>query len=73
MNGDKPCFGCERRQVGCHGGCEDYKGYRARLDEKNEAERANSEVYEYFRLRRARKSVIDAKRMIRCERNGRGR
>lgn len=71
MNGDKPCLGCERRQVGCHGKCEDYKAYRAKLDEKAALERADAEVYEYFRLRRARKCALDAKRAIRDERGGR--
>lgn len=29
-----PCKGCERRQVGCHGDCEQYKQFRAELAKK---------------------------------------
>ena len=24
-----PCYGCERRRVGCHADCEEYKAYNA--------------------------------------------
>lgn len=34
-----PCFGCERRVVGCRPGCKEYKDWRAELDELNEARR----------------------------------
>ena len=27
-----PCRDCEKRQVGCHSSCEEYKAYAARLE-----------------------------------------
>lgn len=30
-----PCANCTNRAVGCHGGCGDYKDYRAKLDAIN--------------------------------------
>lgn len=29
-----PCKGCGRREVGCHGGCEQYQEYRAKVQAK---------------------------------------
>ena len=23
-----PCYGCDKRHVGCHGGCAEYKAYK---------------------------------------------
>ena len=31
-----PCQYCEDRQIGCHGTCDRYKSFRARLDYFNE-------------------------------------
>ncbi len=31
------CKGCEKRHVGCHTTCEDYKDFRATLDKEKEA------------------------------------
>ena len=30
-----PCQGCERREVGCHSSCEEYKEYREHVDNMN--------------------------------------
>ena len=29
-----PCRECGKRKVGCHGGCDDYRAWRAERDEK---------------------------------------
>lgn len=31
------CKGCEKREVGCHAKCEDYKAYRQVIEEKRQA------------------------------------
>ena len=36
-NSDRPCYGCDRRTERCHITCEDYKKFRANLDEKKSA------------------------------------
>lgn len=36
-NSVSPCLGCERRRLRCHGSCEDYKAFRADLDEMSKA------------------------------------
>ena len=33
-----PCYGCTKHAAGCHGKCEEYKAFRAALDEWNRAE-----------------------------------
>lgn len=40
------CKGCERRAVGCHGQCEQYKAFRAECDERKarEEERSGANV-----------------------------
>lgn len=38
-----PCKGCERRQVGCHSSCEDYKALQA----DNAARRAYRDAHKY--------------------------
>lgn len=62
-----PCKDCPDREVGCHGGCEKYKEYRAALEAHKE-QRAG-----------ARAGAIDANgydierraRMLKRRRNGR--
>lgn len=39
-----PCKGCEKRYVGCHAKCEDYKAYRVPFDEMQEKRRRESVV-----------------------------
>lgn len=31
----KSCYNCERRVVGCHSNCEDYKEFRDMIDKRN--------------------------------------
>ena len=33
------CKGCEKRYVGCHDNCEEYREFRRKLDEQKEVER----------------------------------
>lgn len=43
------CYNCQNRHIGCHSDCEDYKQFRAELDEINkqkEKDKAlNSSLY----------------------------
>lgn len=41
---DTPCYGCEDRQVGCHGSCKLYFAFKKRLDEINEKIYKDKEV-----------------------------
>ena len=36
---ESPCLGCERRSVCCWDRCDDYKQYKARLEEAKEQDR----------------------------------
>lgn len=36
---NSPCKGCERREVGCRSGCEDWKDYEARKAEDKKLRR----------------------------------
>ena len=33
-----PCYGCERREIGCHSSCDDYTIFTAEKERKKEAE-----------------------------------
>lgn len=52
------CKDCERRYVGCHSQCEDYKQYREQLDRINKQRRAYGEksmiATEVYRRHRSR-------------------
>ena len=60
-----PCKDCPDRTVGCHGGCEKYKDYRAALDahkEQRSSAKAGSTAangYEIARGERMRKRRTD--------------
>jgi len=48
-----PCMGCEKREPGCHGKCEDYLAFKA-AHEAEKAERirgAGEDVRNYFAVR----------------------
>lgn len=30
-----PCFGCENRNVGCHGSCNEYAAYKIKCETRN--------------------------------------
>lgn len=38
------CKGCDKRHVGCHATCEDYKALRKRLDERKEKVYAGKDI-----------------------------
>lgn len=59
-----PCKGCERRQVGCHGECEDYQIFRADI-QKNKKKR--DLAYSFTRKMYARKKMIKRKEDARKE------
>lgn len=40
-----PCFNCERREMGCHSACEDYKIFQTENEKRKAAEREESEYY----------------------------
>jgi len=46
------CYKCERRHIGCHSVCEDYKRYRKLLDAfREKRERENSaDIKRYIKL-----------------------
>lgn len=56
-----PCYKCERRQVGCHSKCDDYKEYRACL---NEGLDTMHEYKEYSRMSGRRWTSYEAKKII---------
>lgn len=37
-----PCKGCDRRQIGCHAGCEEYAAWKARVWAAEEALREDN-------------------------------
>lgn len=39
-----PCKGCTDRVLGCHGKCDRYKAYRARIDSANEKKRRENDI-----------------------------
>lgn len=43
-----PCLNCANRSVGCHGGCNNYKSYRERLDKANETIRDSKNKSDVF-------------------------
>lgn len=53
-----PCYGCTKRECGCHANCAEYAAYKERLqcatDEINEKENGNQESYMYYKQSRSR-------------------
>ena len=39
-----PCEGCDKRYIGCHGQCEQYKAYKVKVDEQREAKRNKANI-----------------------------
>lgn len=56
------CKGCERRTLGCHSTCEDYKKQRKVCDERIEANRIDSVGRAYVSARSKKLDKIDMKR-----------
>lgn len=58
MDNNRCCKGCEKRYVGCHSTCEEYKEYRKGKDEEKQAKYNSREVEVYL----ARKTIKKRKR-----------
>lgn len=43
-----PCQGCDIRRIGCHGWCDAYKEYRAKLDDIRTQEARDRPLKEMF-------------------------
>lgn len=43
-----PCYQCERRTVGCHATCDDYKEFAGSKRQENERRKAYLKDAEYF-------------------------
>lgn len=39
-----PCKDCDRREIGCHSHCKEYKEYRRLIDARKEAEKSKKEA-----------------------------
>lgn len=60
----QPCYHCPDREMGCHGRCERYAAYRAKLDEANakrDLERSAKEAVDDG-VRRVEKRLKNKKR-----------
>ena len=44
---ENKCYGCKKRQIGCHGKCEDYKSYKKYLEEIKKKEIVNTIIKQY--------------------------
>lgn len=63
-----PCYGCQKRQVGCHSGCEEYKGWadsRKILQENWRKENSGSSEARVFE--------IQAKTRMKADKHRRGK
>lgn len=49
-----PCQGCEKRSVGCHGTCQEYKEFQVRISRINQRKNDDGIVYGYIRDSRQR-------------------
>lgn len=61
-----PCRYCERRHIGCHSECKDYKAFKERLDEANKVKRteaaADNIIKRYYTCRNWNYQPRDVKR-----------
>lgn len=39
MKNKSPCYNCQKREIGCHGICEEYKAYSNKINKRNEIRR----------------------------------
>ena len=58
------CYKCEKRVVGCHSSCEDYKSFREEKDRQNEKIRAESITADYEVKKQERILSRKAKRIL---------
>lgn len=42
-----PCYKCDSRHLGCHSGCEAYKGYRDAIEAANKRREQDEAVSDY--------------------------
>ena len=55
----EPCFNCEKRYVGCHADCEDYKAWKAdRADAQNKRyhRKADESMLNHYTIKSALKN-----------------
>jgi len=43
------CKGCQKRHLGCHSDCEDYKAYKEEVERINKARRKDDNYSDYLR------------------------
>ena len=65
------CYKCEKRVVGCHSSCEDYKTFREEKDRQNEKIRAESITADYEVNRQERILGRQAKKILKDGRDRR--
>ena len=66
-----PCHNCEKRVVGCHSSCEDYKTFREEKDRQNVKIRAESITADYEVKKQERIRNKQAKRILKDGRDRR--
>ncbi len=60
MDNNVPCYGCERRQSGCHSSCESYKEYSEKNAERVKLlrnKRAENAIFTDTRIRAIHKTA----------------
>jgi len=66
-----PCLKCDKRYVGCHSGCGEYKKYRDILDGKitarKEFQKSDRDMHDYL----IDKKTDSARYISRCRKRGR--
>lgn len=62
MNVINPCYMCEKRNVGCHGPCEDYKRFKTDNEEKKHEKGIDEYVIERTIKKREKYLVKNRKR-----------
>ena len=65
-----PCYKCEKRIVGCHSYCEDYKTFKKEMEKMKEIKRISCEIqkYEVDRSAKLRNSIAEKKKKARDRR-----
>lgn len=59
-NVHSPCLDCERRFVGCHSTCEDYKAFRDKLDKAKEViaqKKREEDIAVSFKIQSVQKQI----------------
>ncbi|MGJ0847446.1 hypothetical protein ACR77J_12215 [Tissierella praeacuta] len=45
---NKPCYGCQKRKVGCHSNCKDYFNHKKKLEGNKALQESNREYGDYL-------------------------